>query len=126
MSRFLLDTCTLIDWALDPKRLSESARLAIADGRSFVYVSAATAWEIAIKVKLGKLPSPPSLEALLKDNRFFELPISIAHAEVTKELPLLHRDPFDRLLIAQAKSERLVLITRDAMFSNYDVTTLAA
>lgn len=126
MSGLLLDTCTLIHWATNPKLLRDEARIAIANGRSIVFVSAATAWEIAIKTKLGKLEETPPLAKLLKDNRFTEFAITIAHAEATRELPLIHRDPFDRLLIAQARSESLTLVTGDTEILKYDVPTLAA
>jgi PIN domain nuclease of toxin-antitoxin system len=126
MTEYLLDTCTLIDWAIDPKRLNDGARVAIGDGRAIVYVSAATAWEISIKKRLGKMKSAPDVESLVKANRFIELPISVVHGEATASLPMLHRDPFDRLLIAQARVEKLVLVTRDETIQKYDVQTLAA
>lgn len=91
-----------------------------------VFISAATAWEIAIKTKLGKLQTTPSLTALMQENRFTELPISIVHTEETSRLPMIHRDPFDRLLVAQARLESLTLITTDAEIHKYDVVTLAA
>lgn len=126
MSRLLLDTCTLLRWAIDPSQIKEEARFAIASGRSFVFVSAATSWEMSIKTRLGKLPSTPPLRELMQQERFTELPISIGHAEETKELPLLHRDPFDRLLVAQARKEALTLVTSDSEIFKYDVSTLAA
>lgn len=126
MNRLLLDTCTLIHWATNPKLLKEEARIAIASGRTFVFVSAATAWEIAIKTKLGKLGETPPIAELLRDNRFSELPITVAHAEATLELPLIHNDPFDRLLVAQARKESLTLVTSDTEILKYDVMTLAA
>src|SRR5690349_10692949 len=102
MTRLLLDTCTLIHWATNPKLLKDEARIAVANGRAFVFVSAVTAWEIAIKTRLGKLGETPPIAELLRDNRFTELAITVAHAEETRELPLIHHDPFDRLLVAQA------------------------
>jgi PIN domain nuclease of toxin-antitoxin system len=126
MTKLLLDTCTLIQWATNPKQLKDEARIAISSGRSLVYVSAATAWEIAIKTKLGKLEKSPSIFSLLQDNRFTELPISILHTQETNLLPMIHRDPFDRLLVAQARSESMTLVTRDPEIHKYDVETLAA
>lgn len=126
MKQFLLDTCVLIDWADNPNRLREDARLEIGNGRNQVFVSAATAWEIAIKRKLGKLQIPTDLSWLMHENRFVELSISFAHAEATAQLPLHHGDPFDRLLIAQARMEKLTLISRDTGFRQYDVPILAA
>lgn len=126
MTRYLLDTCVFLDWAIDPKRLSDSARVAIGNGRSIVHVSAASVWEIAIKSKLGKLNVPSSVATLITDNRFSELDVSCAHAMATSELPFIHNDPFDRLLVAQAKVEQLTLITRDRELLKYEVQTIAA
>lgn len=126
MMRFLLDTCVLIDWAVDPKRLRDEARIAIAEGRSQVLVGAATAWEIAIKTSLGRLKAPRELVPLLHANRFLELAITVRHAELTAALPMYHEDPFDRLLIAQTGAEGLTLVTRDQTIQRYDVLTLAA
>ncbi len=126
MNSLLLDTCTLIDWASNPRLLSDAARIAIADGRSQVFVSAASAMEIVIKVKLGKLDMPTDITSLLQANRFVELAVRIDHAEAMAELPLLHKDPFDRLLVAQARSENLTLVTSDQQIQQYDVAFLAA
>jgi PIN domain nuclease of toxin-antitoxin system len=124
--RYLLDTHTLLFWALNPQLLSETARVAIGNGRSYVFVSAVSAIEIAIKRRAGKLNAPGTVEKLVGDNRFFELPIAFQHAVATEELPLIHKNPFDRILIAQARVEKLTLITRDAEVMKYGVPTLAA
>ncbi len=126
MNRYLLDTCTLIEWAIDPSRLSTEARAAIGDGRSFIFVSAASTWEIAIKQKLGKLPIVANIDDLLLANRFEPLSITVEHSLATLELPMHHKDPFDRMLIAQARLENLKLITKDRIIVQYPVTTLAA
>ncbi len=126
MSNLLLDTSVLIDWAKDPKLLKDEARIAIANGRSMVFVSTATAWEIAIKTKLKKLDPLPSIQSLLSQNRFTELPISLTHAEDTMKLPMIHKDPFDRLLVSQARCNSLTLVTRDSEIVKYEVATLAA
>jgi len=126
VKQFLLDTCTLIDWATDPGRLKEKARLSIGSGRSYVFVSAATAWEIAIKRRIGKLDAPSDVAWLLRENRFQELPVNVAHGDATSNLPMHHKDPFDRPIIAQAKCEGLTLITRDREIFKYDVPTIAA
>ncbi|MCA9194140.1 MAG: type II toxin-antitoxin system VapC family toxin [Planctomycetales bacterium] len=126
MTRLVLDTCTFIQWAVNPGLIKEDARFAIASGRSFVFVSAATTWEMAIKTRLGKLDETPSVLDLMRAERFTELPITIEHTEETKQLPLLHRDPFDRLLVAQARKESLTLVTSDSEIPKYDVSTLAA
>lgn len=126
MSRLLLDTCVLIDWAVDPKRLREEARIAIADGRAHVFVSAASAWEISLQRWLGKLRAPNDLSALLKANRFLELAITVPHTELAAELPWRHKDSFDRLLIAQAQAEQLTIVTRDEVFGRYEVPVMSA
>jgi PIN domain nuclease of toxin-antitoxin system len=126
VSRYLLDTHVLIWWASSPIQLAEKARLAIGDGRSYIVVSAATAWEIAVKQRIGKLSMPHDVMSLIRDNRFIPMPIAIQHAEATQSLPLHHRDPFDRLLVAQAQAEGLTLVTRDRDILKYDVPTLLA
>ena len=126
MSRFLLDTHVLLWWLTDDPRLGASARQTIADAQNEVFVSAATGWEVAIKRALGKLRAPDELETEIKDEGFVPLPITFRHAEQAGALPLLHRDPFDRVLIAQALAEDLILITNDERIKRYDVQTLAA
>lgn len=119
----LLDTHVLLWWLAGSSRLRLPARAAIAESPS-VYVSAATAWEIAIKSSLGKLDFPRSLEQQLLQNQFHPLPISIPHAMAVATLPLHHRDPFGRMLVAQARIESLTLVTSDPILRAYDVTTL--
>jgi PIN domain nuclease of toxin-antitoxin system len=122
--RLLFDTHALI-WALDdPNRLPPKVSSAIEAGM-VVFISAASTWEIAIKVAVGRLVFPiDELPQALVDAAFQELPVSIAHSLGTARLPLLHRDPFDRLLIAQAQHERLTLVTRDPDIRRYPVDTL--
>ncbi len=124
--RYLLDTHTFLWWMDDPSLLSDQAKSAIKNGRNTVYVSAAGIWEIVIKRALGKLEIPHNIEEALKANRFFELPITMAHALVVETLPGHHRDPFDRMLIAQSISEGLTLVTRDPDILKYSVTYLVA
>jgi PIN domain nuclease of toxin-antitoxin system len=126
VKRFLLDTHVLIHWAIDPRRIRDTTRIGIGDGRSIVFVSAASAWELSIKLMSGKLNAPSDVGKLLRDNRFSELPVSIAHGQAINELPLHHRDPFDRMLIAQALCERLILITNDSEIQKYEVPVLVA
>jgi PIN domain nuclease of toxin-antitoxin system len=126
MKPYLLDTSILIDWAVSPSNLPGGIHQTLANPRSLIFVSAVSAWEIAIKRKIGKLQSPTDVSRLIRDNRFTELPISVAHGEATNHLPLIHKDPFDRLLVAQAQTEELILITRDKEILKYDVLTLAA
>lgn len=122
----LLDTHAFLWWLDDPNLLAESARNAVADGKNLVYVSAAVAWEIAIKRSLGKLHAPEDLEAAMAANRFLPLPVTIPHALAVATLPDHHRDPFDRLLIAQARLEGLQLVSRDPFMKLYDVPLLEA
>ena len=126
MQRLLLDTHTLL-WAIqDDPRLDTEARLAIADRSNEVYVSSASIWEISIKRAQGRLEAPDNLVATIAQTEFTELPISHIHGKLAGELPLHHRDPFDRMLVAQAKVEGLVLVTRDPHIMQYDVQTLMA
>ena len=119
----LLDTHTLVWWWTDNRRLPKAARDAIADPDNTIFVSAATAWEIATKYRLGKWPEVERLvadfEVLLSQSQFTGLPISVAHARLAGTLTGTHRDPFDRMLIAQARLESAVLITGDAIFQRY-------
>ena len=126
MERLLLDTHVLLWWLMDDARLSASARRSIADGRNEVYVSAASGWEIAIKRGLGKLRVPDDLEPKIIADGFSLLSMSFRHAEQAGMLPLLHNDPFDRMLIAQAQIEGLVLITKDEKIMRYDLRTMEA
>jgi len=123
----LLDTHVLL-WALDDNRqLSQAARTAIIDGSNIVFVSAATAWEISIKKALGKLSYPQNdyLEEL-RLHRFTPMAITTEHALAVEHLPQHHKDPFDRLLIAQAQLENLTLVTRDSKIRLYDVPIIEA
>jgi PIN domain nuclease of toxin-antitoxin system len=114
-----LDTHTLLWWLDDPQLLSRAAREAIEDGGTTVYVSAVVVWEIVIKRALGKLDAPDDIEAAMVANRFLALPMTVPHALAVRSLPDHHRDPFDRLLIAQARHEGLTLVTRDAHVVRY-------
>ncbi len=123
----LLDTHVFL-WAVDDNpNLSRSAREAIVDGHNIVYVSAATAWEISIKRTIGKLKIPKSgyLEEL-RLHRFMPLSITPEHALAVENLPPHHKDPFDRMLIAQAQEEKLALVTRDPRIKAYDVRIIEA
>ena len=114
----LLDTNVLLWSLLDSPRLSAKARKAIVDA-PFVYVSAASAWEIAIKRALGKLVCPDDLEGALRATQFSPLAVTVPHALAAGALPRHHDDPFDRMLIAQAKAESLTQMTGDARLSDY-------
>lgn len=122
----LLDTHTLI-WVFDANpTLSAAAREAIGDGANEVYVSAVTAWEIAIKRALKKLELQGDFKLGLELYRFSPLAITTEHALAVETLPQHHADPFDRLLIAQAKLEELTLVTRDTRFAAYGVELIRA
>lgn len=122
----LLDTHVLLWWLDDPSRLSKAARKAIGDGGNQVYVSAAVVWEIAIKKAIGKLDAPDDLENVLQANRFQTLPITVQHAMGILVLPDHHRDPFDRILIAQALVEGFKLVSFDPQIAKYPVAMLSA
>lgn len=124
--RLILDTHVLLWWLNNNKTLSEQASQAIRESNNLVFVSAATAWEISIKKALGKLEAPDDLEEALLTSRFQSLPITISHALLAGQLPPHHDDPFDRLLVAQSRIERLTLITRDQKQLLYGIQTIVA
>ena len=123
--RLLLDTHALLWWLADDDRLGRSARDAIADA-DVVVVSAVSAWEIAIKQAVGKLTGPRDLAGEIRANGFTELPVTSAHALAAGELPPHHSDPFDRMLVAQARLEDLTLVTRDPRLAEYGIAHLRA
>ncbi len=121
MSRRLLDTHVVLWWLSDAPELSAAARTWIADPSNVPLVSAVSLWEIAIKQALGKVSAPDDLPARIDEQGFRWLEISPAHAWNVRSLAMHHRDPFDRLLIAQALSEQVQVITRDPRFRDYGV-----
>lgn len=126
--RLLLDTHAFLWAILDDQRLSSAARRTITDREHEVFVSAATGWEIAVKAALGRLILPQSPARLvprhMQASGFLPLPIRMEHALRVHDLPEHHRDPFDRLLIAQAIEDRLTLVTADPRFKEYSVRTI--
>jgi PIN domain nuclease of toxin-antitoxin system len=124
--RLLLDTHVFLWWASDDPELSNEARDAIASVDSFVAVSAAVAWEIGLKRARAKLDAPNDIRGQLERHCFEPLPITIEHAVTAAALPDHHRDPFDRMLVAQAQLEGLAIVIRDPKIGAYDVATLAA
>ena len=115
----LLDTHILLWWLANDPLLPKKALRLIADDSSAVFVSSATAWEIAIKKTAGKLTAPANLEAALEASRFEPLPIAMRHALLAGRLPRHHADPFDRMLVAQAQLEGMILVTHDRRLSVY-------
>ena len=126
MLRLLLDTHTLVWWLSDVSRLAEGARNAIADPRNDVFVSAVTGWEISVKRAKGHMTAPDNLSAVIGEKGFIHLPLTFHHAEQAGNLPMHHRDPIDRMLIAQAQAEGLVLVTRDTLIPPYGIRVMAA
>lgn len=126
MRRLLLDTHAFLWWLADDPRLGGKVRGIIADPANEVFVSAATGWEIAIKAALGKLELPGPLDAVVEEEGFTHLPITFFHGEQAGSLPPHHRDPFDRMLVAQAQAEGLTVVTADSDFAAYGIRTLDA
>lgn len=123
--RLLLDTHILLWWFSDDPALPVSAKAAIADPKSEVFVSAASVWEISIKRALGRLEFPvEQFGVLIKDAGFLPLSMDVDHCALAGALPLHHQDPFDRMLIAQAQYEGLTLVTLDSMIRRYGVAIL--
>lgn len=128
MPGLLLDTHTFLWWAGDAPELSVTARKAISDSGNECFLSSVSCWEMAIKSSLGKLrlskPVERFVSDLITENGFRLLTINLCHAAKVETLPFHHRDPFDRLLIAQAITERLTLVSADSMLSSYDIQLL--
>lgn len=122
---FLIDTHVLLWLDQQPERLSEQTLSLLRDPQHAIYCSAVSLWEIAIKQSVNKLQVKGSLVVLLADYGMTELPVTARHAELTRTLPLHHRDPFDRMLVAQAMAEQLVLITADRRMLAYEVGILS-
>lgn len=123
--RLLLDTQVVIWWLEASPRLHDKIREAIAQTAD-VYVSAVSAVEIAVKTAVGKLTTPDDFAERIGEHSMIELAVTVRHGLALKDLPLHHRDPFDRLLIAQARCEGLTIVTGDRVFTVYDVPILAA
>ncbi len=126
--RLLLDTHALLWWLFGQQFLTPAVKLAITDDANDIFVSAASAWEISTKRRIGKLPDAESLsdgfEDIVRSQGFLPLPVTLSHGEAGGALPGLHKDPFDRLLIAQAILEGLVFVSNERLFDNYGVRRL--
>ncbi|HEX7238791.1 MAG TPA: type II toxin-antitoxin system VapC family toxin [Longimicrobiaceae bacterium] len=125
--RLLLDTHTLLWWVANHPSLSEAADQALNESTNEVFVSAASAWEVTTKARLGKLTAGPLAQDFVGEVQrqgFVPLPITLDHGQRAGSLPGHHRDPFDRMLIAQAHAENLVLVSNEAVFDTYGVQRL--
>lgn len=126
--RALLDTHAFLWWTTDDARLSDQAREIFADARNELFFSAASGWEIAIKAALGKVEVPEDLEKFMAEqlsrNAVQVLPIHLSHALRVYTLPNHHRDPFDRLLVAQSLIEKVPILSADPYISRYPVETI--
>lgn len=136
MKRILLDTHVFLWWIDNTlhAQIGEKARAAISDPRNEIYVSAASTWEISIKKAMGALVAPDDIDSIVEDKGFTGLAISLFHGEQAGSLPVVthpqtgkeHKDPFDRMLIAQAQAEGMYLMTRDRAFDAYAVRVIDA
>jgi PIN domain nuclease of toxin-antitoxin system len=127
MTRVLLDTHALVWWLEAKENLSRKAKELIEDSETVVFVSAASGWELAIKTQIGKFKSAElvlGLEREIEKEGFIELPISMEHALVAGSLGSPHKDPFDRLLIAQAQIEEVPIVSNDKVFDGFSVRRL--
>ena len=126
MQRLLLDTRVLL-WALeDSPEMGKNARKSVIDRRNEVFVSAVNVWEITNKRPLGRLRCPDNLTTTVEDMEFAQLPVTLFHAEQAGNPPMHRRDPFDRMLVAQAQAEELTIVTSDDRIGLYGVRTMAA
>jgi PIN domain nuclease of toxin-antitoxin system len=121
----LLDTHVVLWWLADTPDLPDEIKDRL-DHEPDVRVSAVTIWEIAIKQALGKITGPTDLPERVRGSGFRELPVGFAHAIAAERLPMIHRDPFDRMLVAQARCEDLTLVTRDPVIQQYELAVLKA
>jgi PIN domain nuclease of toxin-antitoxin system len=124
--RLLLDTNALLWLLMEPERLPDNALEIVESTANDVHVSVVSIWEIEIKAAKNNLETPPDLEAALAKQRFDALPVTMRHVLAVESLPRHHRDPFDRMLIAQAQIEGLTIVTSDRTMRRYPVATLSA
>lgn len=124
--RLLVDSHVLLWWLQADPRLAAGAAEAMADGDNTLYLSAASVWELSIKQSIGKLRVDVDLRSHARDQGFTELPVTGAHATAIRDLPFHHKDPFDRMLVAQATVEGLTIVTADDAIAAYDVPLLPA
>jgi PIN domain nuclease of toxin-antitoxin system len=122
----LLDTHVLLWWLDDHPSLSERARATISEGGNLIFVSAVIIWEIRIKQALGKLKIPSNFRQVLDRQSFETLSITVEHAHAVADIPAIHRDPFDRMLLAQASVEGFTIVSRDSVFEQYNIPLIKA
>jgi PIN domain nuclease of toxin-antitoxin system len=121
----LLDTHVVLWWLADDPSLSAEIKDRL-DHEPDIYVSSATVWEVTVKQAIGKLKEPADLPERIRNSGFRDLPVGSEHAIAAGRLPMIHRDPIDRMLIAQARCEDLTLVTRDSRCQQYEVAVLPA
>jgi PIN domain nuclease of toxin-antitoxin system len=124
--RLLLDSNALFWTLVEPSRLSPHATREIEDESNEIFVSAVSAWELGVKRAKGKLDMPEDLTSMLAKKNFDHLPVTMPHALAVESLPHQHHDPFDRILIAQAQIENLVLVTSDREMRHYPIAVMRA
>jgi PIN domain nuclease of toxin-antitoxin system len=124
--KFLLDTHSLLWTVFEPDKLSTEAREIIIDQKNIICVSLISLWEISIKQNIGRLDIPEDFFEVVATGGFSMLAVTIIQIEQYQKLPLHHRDPFDRMLVVQAREQKLILITRDSEISKYDVKLVKA
>ena len=124
--RVLLDTHVALWWFNAPALLADETRATLEDPETTAFLSAASVWEAATKAAAGRLVLPTPMPDAARRSGVLELAVGWAHAQRAAELPPIHRDPFDRFIVAQAVVENLVLITRDAVLTRYPVATMPA
>lgn len=120
----LIDTHILLWWLEDDSKLTTKARKLISDANNLIFISSAVLWEIYIKQSIGKLKLPKNFKDSLELQGFLNLDVKAAHTHEIRKLPFHHKDPFDRMLVAQAKVEQLILLTKDPIISEYDVENI--
>jgi PIN domain nuclease of toxin-antitoxin system len=121
---YLLDTHILLWWVTDPKQIASKASKIIGDKENSIFISSASLWEMAIKKSLGRLTLPINIVEILQTEGFQMMPIGYEEALGISDLPQIHQDPFDRMLVMQAKLHNCVLITRDKNIMDYPVVTI--
>jgi len=124
--KLLLDTHVLLWWVGEPAKIAHAARIEIANPRNAVFVSAVSIQEIVIKEGKKRLTTPGPILPLIDENRFFHLPVMLSHAMAMRDLPPIHKDPFDRQLVAQCRAEAMTLVTHDKILAKYEIPLLSA